>query len=121
MEAHSGTIELVPAAVGTTFRIRLPVEALGTVAGEAADEPAATAEPGPPPPRPRPGPPPCPGVGSPVAGRRDDEAAGPGRLLVEDDPNIVDLIRSNLSVRGFDSVVCTDGRQRPAPPRNGRA
>jgi two-component system KDP operon response regulator KdpE len=31
-------------------------------------------------------------------------------LLVEDDPNIVDLIRSNLSVRGFDSVVSTDGR-----------
>jgi two-component system KDP operon response regulator KdpE len=32
-------------------------------------------------------------------------------LLVEDDPNIVDLVRSNLSVRGFDTVVCTDGRQ----------
>src|SRR5580658_2793475 len=31
-------------------------------------------------------------------------------LLVEDDPNIVDLIRSNLAVRGFDTVVCTDGR-----------
>jgi two-component system KDP operon response regulator KdpE len=31
-------------------------------------------------------------------------------LLVEDDPNIVDLIRSNLSVRGFDSVVSSDGR-----------
>jgi two-component system KDP operon response regulator KdpE len=30
-------------------------------------------------------------------------------LLVEDDPNIVDLIRSNLAVRGFDTVVCTDG------------
>jgi two-component system, OmpR family, KDP operon response regulator KdpE len=30
-------------------------------------------------------------------------------LLVEDDPNIVDLIRSNLSVRGFDTVVSTDG------------
>src|SRR5215469_13968978 len=26
-------------------------------------------------------------------------------LIVEDDPNIVDLIRSNLSVRGFDTVV----------------
>jgi two-component system KDP operon response regulator KdpE len=39
----------------------------------------------------------------------------PGRstraLLVEDDPNIVDLIRSNLAVRGFDTVVCTDGRR----------
>lgn len=30
-------------------------------------------------------------------------------LLVEDDPNIVDLIRSNLAARGFDTVVCTDG------------
>jgi two-component system KDP operon response regulator KdpE len=30
-------------------------------------------------------------------------------LLVEDDLNIVDLIRSNLSVRGFDTVVSTDG------------
>jgi two-component system, OmpR family, KDP operon response regulator KdpE len=30
-------------------------------------------------------------------------------LLVEDDPNIVDLVRSNLAVRGFDTVVSTDG------------
>ena len=30
-------------------------------------------------------------------------------LIVEDDPNIVDLIRSNLVVRGFDTVVSTDG------------
>jgi two-component system KDP operon response regulator KdpE len=30
-------------------------------------------------------------------------------LIVEDDPNIVDLIRSNLAVRGFDTLVCTDG------------
>jgi two-component system KDP operon response regulator KdpE len=30
-------------------------------------------------------------------------------LLVEDDPNIVDLIRSNLAVRGFDTVVSSDG------------
>ncbi|MGC9220597.1 MAG: response regulator transcription factor [Solirubrobacteraceae bacterium] len=29
-------------------------------------------------------------------------------LLVEDDPNIVDLIRSNLAVRGFDTVVSMD-------------
>ena len=29
-------------------------------------------------------------------------------LLIEDDPNIVDLIRSNLSVRGFDTVVSAD-------------
>ena len=30
-------------------------------------------------------------------------------LVVEDDPNIVDLIRSNLAVRGYDVVVATDG------------
>jgi two-component system KDP operon response regulator KdpE len=30
-------------------------------------------------------------------------------LLVEDDPNIVDLVRSNLAVRGFDMTVSTDG------------
>jgi two-component system KDP operon response regulator KdpE len=29
-------------------------------------------------------------------------------LLIEDDPNIVDLIRSNLSVRGFDTLVSAD-------------
>jgi two-component system KDP operon response regulator KdpE len=29
--------------------------------------------------------------------------------MVEDDPNIVDLIRANLSVRGFDTVVSQDG------------
>ncbi|HEV2450830.1 MAG TPA: response regulator transcription factor [Streptosporangiaceae bacterium] len=30
-------------------------------------------------------------------------------LVIEDDPNIVDLIRSNLAVRGFDTVVSVDG------------
>jgi two-component system KDP operon response regulator KdpE len=30
-------------------------------------------------------------------------------LVIEDDPNIVDLIRSNLAVRGFDTVLSTDG------------
>jgi two-component system, OmpR family, KDP operon response regulator KdpE len=30
-------------------------------------------------------------------------------LIIEDDPNIVDLIRSNLVVRGFDAVVSFDG------------
>src|SRR5262245_63537234 len=38
-----------------------------------------------------------------------DSAAITRTLLVEDDPNIVDLIRSNLSVRGFDTVVSADG------------
>ncbi|HEX4834092.1 MAG TPA: response regulator transcription factor [Trebonia sp.] len=30
-------------------------------------------------------------------------------LIVEDDPNIVDLVRSNLAVRGFDTVLSIDG------------
>ena len=38
-----------------------------------------------------------------------DSAATTRALLVEDDPNIVDLIRSNLSVRGFDTIVSADG------------
>ncbi len=38
------------------------------------------------------------------------EAASTTRaLVVEDDPNIVDLIRSNLAIRGFDTVVSLDG------------
>jgi two-component system KDP operon response regulator KdpE len=36
-------------------------------------------------------------------------AATTRALIVEDDANIVDLIRSNLAVRGFDAVVSTDG------------
>ena len=38
-----------------------------------------------------------------------DQAVKTRALVVEDDPNIVDLIRSNLAVRGFDTVVSTDG------------
>ena len=38
-----------------------------------------------------------------------EPAANTRALLVEDDPNIVDLIRSNLAVRGFDTIVSTDG------------
>jgi two-component system KDP operon response regulator KdpE len=30
-------------------------------------------------------------------------------LVVEDDPNIVDLIRSNLAVRGYEVIVATEG------------
>jgi two-component system KDP operon response regulator KdpE len=38
------------------------------------------------------------------------EPAIPTRvLIVEDDPNIVDLMRSNLAVRGFDTLVSFDG------------
>jgi two-component system, OmpR family, KDP operon response regulator KdpE len=38
-----------------------------------------------------------------------EQAATTRALVVEDDPNIVDLIRSNLAVRGFDTVVSADG------------
>jgi two-component system KDP operon response regulator KdpE len=38
-----------------------------------------------------------------------DEEVRTRALVVEDDPNIVDLIRSNLAVRGFDTVVSVDG------------
>ena len=31
-------------------------------------------------------------------------------LVVEDDPNIVDMIRVNLAVRGFETMVATTGR-----------
>jgi len=37
------------------------------------------------------------------------QAATTRALVVEDDPNIVDLIRSNLAVRGYDTVVSADG------------
>src|ERR1700761_5300857 len=30
-------------------------------------------------------------------------------LIVEDDPNIVDLMRANLAARGFDTLVSSDG------------
>src|SRR6201987_3230809 len=38
-----------------------------------------------------------------------DDARKTCALVVEDDPNIVDLIRSNLAVRGFDTIVSVDG------------
>jgi two-component system KDP operon response regulator KdpE len=38
-----------------------------------------------------------------------DDAVRTRALVVEDDPNIVDLIRSNLAVRGFDTIVSPDG------------
>jgi two-component system, OmpR family, KDP operon response regulator KdpE len=38
-----------------------------------------------------------------------EQVARTRALVVEDDLNIVDLIRSNLAVRGFDTVVSTDG------------
>jgi two-component system, OmpR family, KDP operon response regulator KdpE len=45
----------------------------------------------------------------PEAGPLPEAPAKTRVLVVEDDPNIVDLIRSNLAVRGFDTVVSTDG------------
>jgi two-component system, OmpR family, KDP operon response regulator KdpE len=38
-----------------------------------------------------------------------DPTAATRVLIVEDDPNIVDLIRANLAVRGFDTLVSSDG------------
>ena len=38
-----------------------------------------------------------------------EQAGNTRALVVEDDPNIVDLIRSNLAVRGFDTVVSLTG------------
>ena len=38
-----------------------------------------------------------------------DAPAATRVLIIEDDPNIVDLIRSNLMVRGFDAIVSSDG------------
>src|SRR5579864_9521687 len=48
----------------------------------------------------------------PVSGRGPAVAEGSANtraLLIEDDANIVDLIRSNLAIRGFDTVVSADG------------
>ena len=41
-------------------------------------------------------------------------------LLVEDDPNIVDLVRSNLVVRGFAVDVSTTGERGASTPGVGR-
>jgi two-component system KDP operon response regulator KdpE len=38
-----------------------------------------------------------------------DSATRTRALLVEDDQNIVDLIRSNLTVRGYDTIISLDG------------
>src|SRR5258708_6112769 len=48
----------------------------------------------------------------PVSGRGPamrEGTASTRALVVEDDPNIVALIRSNLAIRGFDTVVSADG------------
>src|ERR1700722_16716090 len=40
-------------------------------------------------------------------------------LIIEDDPNIVDLIRSNLVVRGFDTVVSAGSKGLDLPEADG--
>jgi two-component system, OmpR family, KDP operon response regulator KdpE len=44
-----------------------------------------------------------------VTSRTSEASPATKILVVEDDPNIVDLIRSNLAVRGFETLVSTDG------------
>src|ERR1700759_4507409 len=51
----------------------------------------------------------CPGVPPPERSTMPDTTANTRVLVVEDDPNIVDLVRSNLAVRGFDTVLSIDG------------
>src|SRR5450755_587030 len=51
----------------------------------------------------------CPAPPPGEAAGMSDPVASTRVLVVEDDPNIVDLIRSNLAVRGFDTVVSQDG------------
>jgi two-component system KDP operon response regulator KdpE len=46
-----------------------------------------------------------------VTSRTSDGPPPTKILVVEDDPNIVDLIRSNLAVRGFETLVSTDGER----------
>ena len=99
VEAHGGSIALRPLARGTCFRICLPVEAI--------DRPGADDGQ-------RDGPPTPAWPGTRDQGRQGwavvtEPARNTRALVVEDDPNIVDLIRSNLAVRGFDSVVSADG------------
>ena len=100
VDAHGGEIELAPVAVGTAFRIR--------AAGRGARTPQPDGDPHGPRPHAEL---PCwrPRRRSSSRRRCLSGAANTRALVVEDDPNIVDLIRSNLAVRGFDTVVSTDG------------
>ena len=88
MEAHGGRLELAARPKGTCFGVYLPVEAEAT--------------------RPRPAGPATRWFTKNGGGRMTSVTEGSRKtraLVVEDDPNIVDLIRSNLAVRGFDTVV----------------
>ena len=98
VEAHGGSIALRPLARGTCFRICLPVEAIDRAGADDGQrdtdrrrrERRRRARAG-------------------AAGAVTEPARNTRALVVEDDPNIVDLIRSNLAVRGYDSVVSADG------------
>ena len=120
VEAHGGRMELVQPVQGTCFRILLPVEnpdsqaAIGTAATDDTEEPGLAGETGTWPERR--GSPGSRGWLTKLRRRRRGEpadmlkqAGNTRALVVEDDPNIVDLIRSNLAVRGFDTVVSVDG------------
>ena len=102
MQAHGGRIELTPLPKGTCFQVYLPVEAevdagrmAGSVPGASGSDATAGGEPA----RAR---------GTATVTMTED-ARKTCALVVEDDPNIVDLIRSNLAVRGFDTIVSVDG------------
>ena len=98
VQAHGGRIELQRLPRGSRFRVVLPVEAPDHLAETpTASIARATWR-----------------SWYPAAPPREettvaDPAANTRVLVVEDDPNIVDLIRSNLAVRGFDTVVSQDG------------
>ena len=112
VQAHGGRIELIPLPKGTCFRVYLPIEAevdadrlaVSINEGDTGSGSMASAS----------------GSDGPRGRARHDgkgtatvtmieDARKTCALVVEDDPNIVDLIRSNLAVRGFDTIVSVDG------------
>jgi len=61
------------------------------------------------------------GVTSPAVARHDGAQARPRLLVVEDDPNIVELLSASLRFAGFEVVAATNGAEalasaRQAPP-----
>ena len=90
VDAHGGRIELMP-PTGHALR-DLPAGGARTARRRAEQRTGTAVDDG----------------GARATGARD-RARNTRALVVEDDPNIVDLIRSNLAVRGFDTVVSTDG------------
>ena len=90
VQAHGGMLELTALAKGTCFSVYLPVEAEALEAGSGGVARQATS-------------------GPRTMTAMNEDVRKTCALVVEDDPNIVDLIRSNLAVRGFDTVVSVDG------------